>query len=180
MHKKQNHQNKKRVIVVSFKHQIEIMKKIIILQILGMFSLLLVACGSQETTSQTNNISEVESTEAAPQTVTTDTAQITGEFSFKIIEGEFSPMTTVSVLSNGQEYLVDEIVGGATLIEKSEFETMGIPSTAISACGAWWAGGGDYFYLTQSNNQLIVYAGWLDEMEEQDNGYHWEEVNRFP
>lgn len=180
MHKKQNHQNKKRLKVVSFKHQIEIMKKIIILQILGAFSLLLVSCGSQETTSQTNNITEVESTEAAPQTATTDTAQITGEFSFKIVEGEFSPITTVSVLSNGQEYLVDEIVGGAMIIDKGEYESMGIPSTALSACGAWWAGGGDYFYLTQSNNQLIVYAGWLDEMEEQDNGYHWEEVKRFP
>lgn len=103
------------------------MKKIIILQILGAFSLLLVSCGSQETTSQTNNITEVETTEAAPQTATTDTAQITGQFSFKIVEGEYSPMTTVSVLSNGQEYLVDEIVGGAMIIDKGEYESMGIP-----------------------------------------------------
>ncbi len=137
----------------------------------------LVSCSTTTTETTDQAAPAVIPTEAA---TITDTAQITGEFRFKIVEGEFSPMTTVSVISNGQEYLVDEIVGGATLIEKSEFESMGIPSTAISACGAWWAGGGDYFYLTQSNNQLIVYAGWLDEMEEQDNGYHWEERMRFP
>lgn len=141
----------------------------------------LVSCSTTTPTETTDQAAPAEiPTAAADTTVMSDTAQITGEFSFKIVEGEFSPMTTVSVLSNGEEYLVDEIVGGAMIIDKGEYESMGIPSTAISACGAWWAGGGDYFYLTQSNNQLIVYAGWLDEMEEQDNGYHWEEVNRFP
>jgi hypothetical protein len=141
----------------------------------------LVSCSTTPNTETTDQAAPaVIPTAAADTTDTTNTAQITGEFSFKIVEGEFSPMTTISVLSNGKEYLVDEIVGGATLIDKAEFETMGIPSTALSACGAWWAGGGDYFYLTQSNNQLVVFAGWLDEMEEQDNGYHWEERVRLP
>lgn len=140
----------------------------------------LVSCSTTTPTETTDQAAPAVIPTAADTTIISDTAQITGEFSFKIVEGEFSPMTTVSVLSNGQEYLVDEIVGGAMIIDKAEYESMGIPSTALSACGAWWAGGGDYFYLIQSNNQLIVYAGWLDEMEEQDNGYHWEEVNRFP
>lgn len=102
-----------------------------------------------------------------------------GKFEFKLKDGEFGPESTINVLSDGEVYLVDEILGAANLIDKFEYESMQIPGDAISACGAWWAGGGDYFYLRVSSDQLIVYAGWLDEMAPDEEGYHWEERMRI-
>lgn len=106
--------------------------------------------------------------------------KLTGKFVFTEKSGEYGPLTTIKVLSKGSEYLVDEVVGSAIIIDQFEYEAMGIPGDALSACGAWWSGGGDYFYLRVSTDQLIVYAGWIEEMAPEDEGYHWEERMRIP
>ena len=62
-------------------------------------------------------------------------------------------------------------------IERDDYRSYDIPAEAKSACGGWWAGGGDYFYAIQSESgDIEVYAGWQDEgqMEEQDTSFHWE------
>lgn len=54
------------------------------------------------------------------------------------------------------------------------FESYEIPKNALSACGGWWAGGGDYFYsILGKDGSIEVYFGWQDE-EQEDDGYHWE------
>ena len=63
--------------------------------------------------------------------------------------------------------------GHAQTYQKESYEDMGIPEDAISACGGWWAGGGIYLYLQKQGNKIIVFKGWVDEMQE-DEGYHWE------
>lgn len=66
-------------------------------------------------------------------------------------------------------------------IASADFESMDIPSTALSACGGWFAGGGDYFYCILNGDQIEVYAGWQDEgqIEEDDFGYHWKKTHSF-
>lgn len=59
-------------------------------------------------------------------------------------------------------------------ISRESFQSFEIPETAISACGGWWAGGGDYFYAIQGKGGVLeVYFGWQDEGQE-DDGFHWE------
>jgi hypothetical protein len=62
-------------------------------------------------------------------------------------------------------------------ITEEDFSKYDIPKDALSACGGWWAGGGDYFYVIRNaRNTIEVYAGWQDEgqMEDNDTSFHWE------
>jgi len=62
-------------------------------------------------------------------------------------------------------------------ITQEDYSDYDVPKNAISACGGWWAGGGDYFYaIRNSDNEIEVYAGWQDEgqMEDNDTSFHWE------
>ena len=56
---------------------------------------------------------------------------------------------------------------------------MNIPSNAITACGSWYAGAGDYFYLIpDKRNMLKVFQGWQDEGQETP-GYHWKKAKEI-
>ncbi len=63
-------------------------------------------------------------------------------------------------------------------IEPASYEQYGMPAQTVSACGGWWAGGGDYFYTIIDGDQLLVMKGWQDEGQT-DEGFHYEEVKRI-
>lgn len=102
-----------------------------------------------------------------------------GTFEFEQKEGEYGPISTIKVASEGELYPVGEIMGAVSLMAEIDFEDMGIPTSALSACGAWWAGGGDYFYLVQEGPDLVIMTGWIEEGTDIDEGYHWEEMLRI-
>jgi len=55
-------------------------------------------------------------------------------------------------------------------IKKENFQNYQIPATAIAACGGWWAGGGDYFYiLDNGNDNYTVMQGSMDEGQTSDS-----------
>lgn len=150
---------------------------------LALLSLLITACNG----SIQDNSLVLQNSDEMERPIDTSTSddhfeqnKLTGKFVFTEKLAEYGPLTTIKVLSNGAEYLVDEVAGSANIIDQFEYEAMGIPGDALSACGAWWAGGGDYFYLRVSTDQLIVYGGWIEEMAPEDEGYHWEERMRIP
>lgn len=83
------------------------------------------------------------------------------------------PQSIIYVICQAETTLVATVMGDAALIEKSQFSDMDIPSNAITACGSWYAGAGDYFYLIpDKRNMLKVFQGWQDEGQEKP-GYHW-------
>lgn len=83
------------------------------------------------------------------------------------------PQSLIYVICQAETTLVAKVMGDATLVEKSQFPDMDIPSNAIDACGSWYAGAGDYFYLIpDKRNMLKVFQGWQDE-EQETPGYHW-------
>ncbi|MBL7731010.1 MAG: hypothetical protein JNM88_07515 [Chitinophagaceae bacterium] len=85
------------------------------------------------------------------------------------------PHSLVILSAAGKETIIDT-VNTCSTISIEEYRRYQIPGTAISACGGWYAGGGDYFYLLLRDGKPVVYAGWQDEgQDENDNGYHWEE-----
>ena len=61
---------------------------------------------------------------------------------------------------------------------KDEYVSHLIPKDAISACGGWWAGAGDYLYLVYQGDDAVVMAGWQAE-EQEDEGYHYKELKRI-
>lgn len=83
------------------------------------------------------------------------------------------PHTSVSVDYNDSRTALDPMICPGTLYEKDQMKDMDIPVNAITACGGWYAGGGDYYYIVPTATGIAVYQGWQDEQQE-DEGYHWE------
>jgi hypothetical protein len=77
------------------------------------------------------------------------------------------------VLSFGKKVAkIDKVAGNADITDQSLYAENKIPKTALSACGSWWAGAGDYYYVVQEKNKLVIYKGWQAE-EQTDKGFHW-------
>lgn len=66
-------------------------------------------------------------------------------------------------------------------ITPESYSQYDIPSGATDACGGWYAGGGDYFYIMQYHDRIEYFAGWQDEgqIEENDTSFHWELKSTF-
>lgn len=89
-----------------------------------------------------------------------------------------NPKSDVSVILNGKKIKIQSVVGAMNPISEDEYSDYQIPKNAISAYGGWWAGAGDYFYISPSSNGIIVFHGWQDESQE-DTGYHWEKIKEI-
>jgi len=66
-------------------------------------------------------------------------------------------------------------VNGCADITKESYEQYDIPKEAIVACGGWWAGAGDYYYVIMRDGKPVVFEGWQDEGQD-DEGFHWTEI----
>lgn len=89
------------------------------------------------------------------------------------------PQSVIYVICQAETTLVAKVMGDASLVERSQFSDMEIPSNAISACASWYAGAGDYFYLIpDKRNMLKVFQGWQDE-EQETPGYHWKKAKEI-
>jgi hypothetical protein len=88
------------------------------------------------------------------------------------------PYSKISVDYNDSRTFLMEIAGIAEIQNGNALDPDEIPKDALSTCGCWYAGGGDYFYLTPTGTGIAVYHGWLDEGVN-DPGYHWEEMKKI-
>ena len=101
-------------------------------------------------------------------------AQTTVNAKFIIVETtdqDENPISEIFVQLNDKRIKIESVHGNAMIAEKGDFYE-GVPVTAISACGSWWAGAGDYFYMVPFANGVKLFKGWQDECQE-DTGYHW-------
>ena len=91
----------------------------------------------------------------------------------KKVDGQdpYLPAFEISLELNGKMHLMDTIMG-CDLIKQSDFANYDVPEDALTACGGWYAGAGDYFYAVNKNDKCVVYRGWQDEMQE-DEGFHY-------
>lgn len=127
-------------------------------------------CGGADSNETETVINEKTSTDT---TLTQSIEISSAEFVMEYNNNDEMPQTLISIVINGVKHEVKTISGMADLIQKEQYEIMDIPSNAIAACGGWWAGAGDYFYMVNNSNAVVIYHGWQDEMQE-DDGYHWE------
>ncbi len=93
--------------------------------------------------------------------------------------GEYGPETILSIKIDDQLQEIKKVMGVIMHYDSTDYEEMEIPMTTIAACGAWFAGGGEYFYVVEENQELVIYQGWLDEMVDPDEGYHWEKLDKI-
>ena len=64
-------------------------------------------------------------------------------------------------------------------IDIQDYHDHDVPKEAMAACGGWFAGGGDYFYIMRTKDDGVkVFAGWQDEgqMEDNDTTFHYKVV----
>ena len=85
-----------------------------------------------------------------------------------------APLSVVSIKIGDQVTPVDSI----SICDAITPGENGVPQNALSACGGWWAGAGDYLYIVAEGNDAVVMAGWQEENQE-DEGYHFKELKRF-
>lgn len=85
------------------------------------------------------------------------------------------PHSVLFLAENGGAIVLDTLTVNLEKIEKERYAEMGIPAEAVDACGGWYAGGGDYFYVVKRNGNAVVYRGYMEE-EQTDDGYHWTEI----
>ncbi len=120
----------------------------------------------------TNNISDSNAVTSYNANKQNDANQSETKFVIDI-KGEGDNISSDVWVSLGKKPIfLAGIFGKAEIIEKSEYKSKGIPKNAISACGAWWAGAGEYFYMVPSKKGVVVFKGSQSE-EQKTAGYHW-------
>jgi hypothetical protein len=70
-------------------------------------------------------------------------------------------MSNVFLDVSGKEYRIATNVGEA--ISPDGVMTGKVPAAALSACGGWWAGAGDIYYIMRAGHKLKVYHISMDE-----------------
>ncbi len=84
-----------------------------------------------------------------------------------------NPKAEVYLSVDGVQTMISTIIT-CEQIDREKYEEMQIPKEAIAACGGWYAGGGDYYYVIMRDGKPVVFEGAMEEMQE-DNNYHWKE-----
>ncbi len=88
-----------------------------------------------------------------------------------------NPLYEVSLFALNTNIPLDTI-HSCSFFNNEAYAEIEIPSDAISACGGWYKGIGEYFYLKDENSDLVVYSVWLKE-EQTTNRYPYREVYRL-
>jgi hypothetical protein len=128
----------------------------------------------EETTGTNETTASSEETTTEEEVIAPKSVKLSGKF---LNEDEFGGSHYQVILTvDGKKEIIDTVMA-CDKIPASNFSQYEIPKTALSACGGWWAGAGDYFYADLKDNKVVVYQGWQDE-EQKDEGYHWEVVKR--
>jgi hypothetical protein len=160
-----------------------------ILSALLMTTLLFTQCGETKTEtaeaikSDVITVVDSASTIAPAKTVTTITDTLQADKPTAAMDAKFiikkkgsddmgNPISAISISINGKITPIANITGDATMTAKSEFAKQQIPAKALSACGGFWAGAGDYYYAVPSANGVTIFKGSQDEATPAGN-YNW-------
>lgn len=103
---------------------------------------------------------------------------INAKFSFEELAEDASGIvkSIVYVEYNNNKIKLDTIHGTASTLEKSTYLTRKIPRTVLDACGAWYGGGGTYYYLIQKGTKLQIFRAYADEEAPQSP---WEKIKEL-
>jgi len=139
------------------------MKQLIILFVLAFFVFF---CQNQENTANTQTSENQTSTDAASPAVSTPKKEIPF-FTIRSSSNDDTenPKSEIYLSISGNEIDIQEAVVACEQIKKADYSNYKIPAEAIDACGGWWAGTGEYFYIIEnkeSDYYMVMYAA-VDE-----------------
>jgi hypothetical protein len=143
-----------------------------------LLTLMMMSCGnSSSPAADGGDSTSIAKTEPSAEKPSGETAQRTAGAGFEIENSEDvdQPTAQLFVVTGGKRTEVAKVNCHLTAYQPENFETYDIPSNAVAACGGWWAGAGDYFYLVPTGQGWEVFQGWEDEGQE-DQGYHYKKV----
>ncbi len=89
-----------------------------------------------------------------------------------------SPLFAVYLRVGEQKTKIAEINSSCNNLTIEELVTYEMPAEVLSAIGGWWAGSGDYLYAILENEEVVVYQGYADEMQEVP-GYNYRRIASF-
>lgn len=77
-----------------------------------------------------------------------------------------TPAYSVHLMFNDQKIKLAEVLA-CEVFKKEDFKKHRMPDNTLQACGGWWAGGGEYFYLYQkrNGNYAVNYGQMYEEKE---------------
>ena len=138
--------------------------------ILLIFSLLIVSCNSEA------DKSSGQSDAGATETTTSSETYPTPFFEIENYEdSDGNPKSTVNLNVSNKKIKIADVMA-CEKIEPADYEQYQIPKNAIEACGGWWAGAGDYFYLiSNGDDNYTVMQGEMHE-EKETNDYDYKMV----
>lgn len=149
---------------------------------LAALAMLTFACESSTTTSTDANPAAASGDSVAPAPENPQkTTAITVKLGCREIRNtdDISPLAEVVLTVGDKTFAVDSCNVCADL-EPASWEQYKIPKDAKAAVGGWWAGGGEYFYLSLQGTDAVVYAGWADEGAAEKDMYQYKEIQRSP
>ena len=71
--------------------------------------------------------------------------------------------TKIYLLVNGRRVFLLRAGSQFSVLDRQDYESHAVPSTAITACAGWWAGQGQDLYVIRRQRQLVVFIRYLDE-----------------
>lgn len=94
-------------------------------------------------------------------------------------DGE-NPKSTISIDMGGSKIKVTDAVQ-CEVIERADYDQYYIPEEAIGACGGWWAGMGEYFYMFKSEegDYYEIMRAQIGEEDKDFNGYPYLSIMKF-
>lgn len=95
-------------------------------------------------------------------------------------DGSGNPPRTVVSVKYADSMIEVDSVAAAGVMTPDQFALYEIPADAITACGGYFAGAGDYFYITKQGADYVVMYGYSDEQAPESEIYKYKEVKRFP
>ena len=67
-------------------------------------------------------------------------------------------------------------INDCSTIDPPQYQQFQIPTDALKACGGWWAGSGDYFYIQKSEEAYEIYQGFSAEEMSPENGFNYQAI----
>jgi hypothetical protein len=71
--------------------------------------------------------------------------------------------TQIYLIVNGRRVFLLRAGSQFSVLDRQDYESHAVPSSAVTACAGWWAGQGQDLYVIRRKRQLVVFIRYLDE-----------------
>jgi hypothetical protein len=156
------------------------MKNIFYLIILGLFA---IACQPNETANMEqipNEGTNIHGVNGYDSTSVFHVAEFPSFIVDTLTDDANMPKSKIDMDMFGYRIYVTEAAVHCQRIKKEDYKNYQIPANAFDACGGWWAGAGEYFYIIK-NDDVKYYTVMQAKVSEEQEGsiYPYQSIMNF-